>query len=94
MAGLMRRMNEAIEVTDKRHDVFPAQFAWRGASYAVSRVEHAWTVGEAPSEEGRIRRHCFKVHAADGVYELHRELRDDRWLLAGREARQAAAKGD
>lgn len=75
-----KRYNEPIEVQAKRFGFFPQVFLWHGRRYRVERVERAWTVCKQRSRR-RVQRRCFRVHTAEGVFDLYQDLIANTWHL-------------
>ena len=74
------RVNEPIEVFDKRFNYFPKTFAWRGKTHYVRSVDRCWTVKQRRLL-GQVERHCFRVRTTDAIYDLYQDLRQDVWVL-------------
>ena len=75
------RIEEQIQVCDKRFNYFPKTFRWRGETYHVRSVDRCWTVTRRRLL-GSVERHCFRVRTAGGVYDLHQDLDRNEWYLA------------
>jgi hypothetical protein len=75
-----RRYNEPIEMQVKRFGYFPQAFLWHGQRYYVTRVERAWTVCRRRSSR-RVERRCFRVHTAEGIFDLYQDLVANTWHL-------------
>jgi len=75
-----KRYNEPIEIKDKRFGFFPQTFLWHGRRYHVQRVEQAWTVSRQKPRR-RVERRCFRVHTAEGIFELYQDLIANTWHL-------------
>jgi hypothetical protein len=83
----------------------PAQFVWRGDTYAVARVLDRWkTVGECRHHSGEkyVRKHWFRVQLTDGAQmELYfdrqprtRQKKQRWWLAAIVEEGNSATTGE
>jgi len=72
------RYNEPIEVQAKRFGYFPKTFLWHGRRYHVRRVERAWTISRRRPRH-RVERRCFRVHTAEGVFDLYQDLVANTW---------------
>lgn len=75
-----RRYNEPIEMRAKRFGYFPKTFLWHGHRYDVRRVERAWTISRRRARR-RVERRCFRVHTAEGVFDLYQDLGANTWHL-------------
>jgi hypothetical protein len=72
--------DEAIEMLERRFQYFPRAFRWRGRRYEVEAVEQCWTVSRRGWKR-RVERHFFRVHCAEGLFELFQDLRANTWHL-------------
>lgn len=75
-----KRYNEPIEMQTKRFGYFPKTFLWHGRRYRVKRVERAWTISRQRTHR-RVERRCFRVHTAEGVFDLYQDLAANTWHL-------------
>jgi hypothetical protein len=75
-----KRYNEPILMKSKRFGFFPKTFLWHGRRYQVKRVERAWTVSKN-GRRRRVERRCFRVHTAEGVFDLYQDLTANTWHL-------------
>ncbi len=75
-----KRYNEPIEMQAKRFGYFPQAFLWHGHRYCVTRVERAWTICQRRASR-RVERRCFRVHTAEGIFDLYQDLVANTWHL-------------
>ncbi len=73
-----RFYDEAVEMMQRRFAYFPRLFRWRGRCFEVESVDRCWAVqrrGRRPA------RRFFRVRAADGTFEVYRDLEAGTWHL-------------
>jgi len=75
-----KRYDEPIRMQAKRFGFFPKTFLWHGRRYQVKRVERAWTVSRR-RQRRRVERRCFRVHTAEGVFDIYQDLAANTWHL-------------
>ena len=75
-----RCYNEPIEMQTKRFGYFPKTFLWHGRRYHVKWVERAWTISRQRTRR-RVERRCFRVHTAEGIFDLYQDLTANTWHL-------------
>ncbi|OQY23222.1 MAG: hypothetical protein B6I34_04870 [Anaerolineaceae bacterium 4572_32.1] len=76
-----KHRNESIEMQAKRFGYFPQAFLWHGRRYRVKRVERAWTVSRNRPRR-RVEQRFFRVHTAEGIFDLYQDLVANTWHLA------------
>lgn len=69
---------EPISMLERRSDLFPAKFSWRGQVYRVEAVTECKTE-TAPS--GRSEAYHFWVRCRGQLLHLSQSLASDQWLL-------------
>jgi hypothetical protein len=80
--------DEAIDMIQRRFGYFPRLFSWRGRCYEVDSVDRCWDVQRRGK---RPPRRFFQVQAADGVFELYRDLEAGTWHIRRAKLLPAAA---
>jgi len=80
---MARHCHEAIRIEARRFGYFPAAFTWHGKRYDVWRVERCWTV-QRRGWRNRVERLCFRVHCAEGVFDVYQDLVGNTWHIARR----------
>ena len=75
-----KRYNEPIKIQSKRFGFFPKTFLWHGRRYSIKRVERAWTISKQRPRR-RVERRCFRVHTAEGIFDLYQDLVANTWYL-------------
>lgn len=72
--------DEAVEILERRFQLFPSVFRWRGRLYHVDAVERCWTVSRR-NYRRRRERHYFQVLCGDGTFELYQDVSANTWHL-------------
>lgn len=75
-----KQYDQPIEVRAKRFGYFPQTFVWRGRRYQVKRVERARTISKR-RRRCSVERRCFRVHTAEGIFDLYQDLIANTWHL-------------
>jgi hypothetical protein len=75
-----KNYGEAIEMVERRFQLLPHIFRWRGRLYRVSAVERYWTVPK-PEWRRRVVGHYFRVQCAEGTFEVYQDVRANTWHL-------------
>ena len=70
--------DEAIELLERRFQLFPQVFCWQGRRFEVEAVERCWTVLRRGWRQ-RVERHFFLVRCAEGVFELFQDVESNTW---------------
>lgn len=84
---MRRKACESIEMRQRRHGYFPAEFRWRGHIWRVAQVEHCWT--ESRQDWRRtVQRHCFQVRCDNGKrLELFQDVQGNTWHVLAQAGR-------
>ena len=69
---------EPIDILERRLNLFPAKFSWRGRIYQVEAVTECKTE-TAPS--GRSQAYHFWVRCNGHLLHLSQSLSSDQWLV-------------
>jgi hypothetical protein len=75
-----KNYREAIEMVERRFQLFPKTFRWRGRLHRVVAVERCWTVSRAGWRR-RVVGHYFRVQCAEGTFEVFQDVKANTWHL-------------
>ena len=71
-------MTEPIKMLERRFELFPAKFAWRGRIYKIEAVNECKTI---PESGGHSASYHFWVRCEGQSLHLCQELSSDFWML-------------
>ncbi len=74
---LSHRGDEAVHMEAMRFGFFPQTFVWGGRRYQVQAVEQYWTI--LPRRPWDVKEYCFRVHCAEGMFELCQDVKHHTW---------------
>lgn len=71
-------MTEPIKMLERRFELFPAKFSWRGRIYEIDAVNECKTT---PGNQGDSAVYHFWVRCGGESLHLCQELSSDFWIL-------------